>query len=138
MNGGESKLLHGETTEAILGAFFSVHAELGVGFLESVYANALSVALRQAGFSVVREAPFEIYFRGVLIGRYRADMVVDSKVVVEVKTTRSIEAAHTAQLLNYLRASGLHVGLVLSFARTCDFRRVICEQTQRPSASHTA
>jgi GxxExxY protein len=117
--------LHAEISRAIIGALFEVHGELGAGFLERVYANAVSVALRVAGHGVRREVPFEIVFRGEVIGRYVADLVVDSKVVVEVKAARGIDAAHRAQLLNYLRASGLEVGLLLNFGASAQFKRVV-------------
>ena len=116
---------HGDITHSIIAAFFAAHGELGEGFLERVYANALSVVLRAAGHRVQREVPFEIVFRGEVIGRYLADLVVDSKVVVEVKAASGIDATHRRQLLNYLRASGLEVGLLLNFGTSAQFRRVV-------------
>jgi GxxExxY protein len=98
---------------------------LGSGFLEAVYANALTVLLERAGLRVVRQVPFEILFHGVGIGNYRADMVVESRIVVEVKAGRAIIAQHKAQLLNYLRASQLEVGLLLNFGASAEFRRVV-------------
>jgi hypothetical protein len=82
---GRTRLLYGDTSGAILGAFYSVYSELGSGFLEAVYANALTVLLLRAGLRVEREVPFEIVFHGQSIGRYRADMVVESRIVVETK-----------------------------------------------------
>jgi GxxExxY protein len=75
-------LLHGDVTQTILGAFYAVHTELGVGFLEAVYANALTVLLRNAGLRVDREVSYDVVFHGVRVGRYRADMVVEGKVIV--------------------------------------------------------
>ena len=124
--GRHSGLLYSDTTRAIVGAFYSVYSELGSGFLEAVYANALTVLLLRAGLRVDREVPFEIVFHGQSIGRYRADMVVESLVVVEIKAGRWIIKQHTAQLLNYLRASRLKVGLLLNFGETAEFRRVVC------------
>lgn len=118
-------LLHREITGVILGAFYAVHSELGYGFLEAVYANALTVLLGTAGLQVGREVPFEIVFHGHIVGCYRADLVVESKVVVEVKAGRAIDPFHTAQLLNYLRASRLEVGLLLNFGPSAQFKRVI-------------
>jgi GxxExxY protein len=118
-------LLHGTITEAILGAFYHVHTELGAGFLEAVYTNALAVLLREAGMRVDREVWFDIHFHGHRIGRYRADLVVESKVIVETKAGRAIDPANRAQLLNYLRASRLPVGLVLNFGRKASFERVV-------------
>ena len=123
---GRSNLLYQETSGAILGAFYAVHSELGSGFLEAVYANALSVVLRNAGLMVERQVPFEIVFHGMPIGRYRADLVVQSAIIVEVKAGRAIIPQHLAQLLNYLRASRLRLGLLLNFGVKAEFKRVIC------------
>jgi GxxExxY protein len=118
-------LLHGETTATILGAFYAVHSELGFGFLEAVYANALVVLLKHAGLRVERQIPFEIQFHGHNVGHYRADLVVESRVIVEVKAGRCIIPQHTAQVLNYLRASRLRVGLLLNFGEKAEFKRVV-------------
>src|SRR3569623_1749059 len=131
---GEEHLLHYELTPRIIGAFYSVHSQLGTGFFEAVYANALAVLLRGAGFRVEREVPFDIDFHGHIIGRYRADQIVESQVLVEVKCARGIDAAHTAQILNYLHASKLRVGLVLNVARRAEIRLVIAEYGRRVDA----
>ena len=124
-NRGEDPLLHRDLTEAIIGAFHAVHSKLGIGFLERVYANALAVMLRKAGFHAAREVPFEVFFEGVSVGFYRADIVVESTIVVETKVARMIVDEHKLQLLNNLKASKLEVGLVLNFARKPEFRRVV-------------
>ena len=128
---------HGDLTNVIIGVMFDVHTTLGFGFLESVYANALTVALRALGLRVERHVAFEIFYRGQLVGRYVADLIVESRVVVETKVARSIEAHHRAQLLNYLRASGLEVGLVLNFGTSAQFKRVVSTSapTRRPVTS---
>ena len=110
---------------------YAVHSELGAGFLETVYKNAVTLLLRNAGLEVFREAPYQVLFHGEMIGLYRADLVVESKVVVEVKTGRLIDPAHTAQLLNYLRASRINVGLLLNFGPRVEFKRIICTPRQR-------
>src|SRR6478672_1205458 len=84
----EFEFLHAETTQVIIGAFYALHNELGFGFLEAVYSNGLAVLLRNAGQKVDREVQFKIEFHGKIIGRYRADLIVDDKVVVEVKCAR--------------------------------------------------
>jgi GxxExxY protein len=122
---------HSEITRLIIGALYEVHSELGGGFLERVYANALAIVLRAADLRVDREVPYEILFRGEVIGRYVADMVVDSTVVVEVKAAEHIERSHRAQLVNYLRASDLPVGLVLNFGASAQFKRMV-NSTRRP------
>ena len=116
---------HSDLTRTIIGGLYEVHGELGGGFLERVYANALTIVLRSKGLRVEREVAYEIYFRGEMIGRYVADMVVESTVVVECKAAAAIERAHRAQLLNYLRASGLQVGLVLNFGGSAQFKRMV-------------
>ena len=116
---------HGKLTNAIIGAAFEVHNVLGVGFLESNYVNALGIELRLRGIPVERNVPFEVVYRGVVVGRYIADFVVDRKVIVETKVAKGIDAAHRAQVLNYLRASGLEVGLILNFSTSVQFKRVV-------------
>ena len=118
-------LPHGRLTNAIIGALFEVHNVLGAGFLESVYANALTVELRQRGVPVERNVSFEVLYRGKSVGRYVADLVVDQTVIVETKVAKAIDPVHRAQLLNYLRASGLEVGLVANFGSSMQFKRVV-------------
>ncbi len=133
MPASDINLLCANETRAIIGAMYRVHRELGFGFLEKVYRNALSVLLQENGLTVTREQPFEIVFHGVDIGLYRADLVVKSKVVVEVKTGKLIDPADLAQLRNYLKASGLTVGLLINFGLEPDFRRLINASFTRDS-----
>ena len=118
-------LVHGSLTDATIGAGFEVHNTLGSGFLESVYASSLAVELHKRGFRVARNVLFEVLYRSMSVGRYVADLIVDEKVLVEVKVAKSIEAVHRGQLLNYLRASGLEVGLVVNFGSSLTFKRVV-------------
>lgn len=124
---------HGKLTNAIIGATYAVHNALGAGFLESNYANALAVELRLQGIPVERNVPFNVVYRGVVVGRYFADLVVDQKVVVETKVAKAIDPAHRAQVLNYLRASGLEVGLILNFSTPVQFKRVVATSGYRKS-----
>jgi GxxExxY protein len=119
------KLLFADLTGSVLRAFYATHTELGYGFLEHVYRNAMAVVLGEVGCKVEREVAYELNFHGVSIGHYRADIVVDDRVIVEVKAARAIDSSHCAQLRNYLRASGLRVGLVLNFGEAATFRRII-------------
>ena len=119
-------VLHSDVTNEIIGAMFAVHDSLGTGFVESVYANALAVDLRARGIEVERHVPFNVLYRGVNVGRYVADLIVAGKVVVETKVAKASDPAHRAQLLNYLRASGLEVGLVVNFGSSAQFKRVVC------------
>ena len=118
-------LPHGNLTNQIIGAGFEVHNVLGAGFLEAVYANALTVELRHRGVSVDRNVAFAVVYRGCSVGRYVADLVVDQKVIVETKVAKAIDLAHRAQVSNYLRASGLEVGLVMNFGSSVQFKRVV-------------
>jgi GxxExxY protein len=127
-------LLHRDVTRVILGAFYAVHTELGFGFLEAVYKNAIVVLLRNAGVQVDREVEFDLAFHGASIGVYRADLIVESKVVVEVKSGRVIDPPQCAQLRNYLRASNLEVGLLLNFGQSAEFKRMISTR-KAPSSS---
>ena len=111
-------------TERIIRVFYEVYNELGFGFLESVYRGAMRIALAEAGFRAETEVPVPVSFRGTLVGVFRADIVVDGKIIVELKTAESISKAHEAQVLHYLRASEMEVGLVMNFGPVAKFRRI--------------
>ena len=119
MNRMNTATLIGETalTEAIIRAAFAVSNTLGCGFLEKVYENALAIELRRAGFHVAQQVPMEVRYREETVGFYQADLIVEGAIVIELKAARDIDAAHRAQCLNYLRASGLSLGLLLNFGR---------------------
>lgn len=124
-------LLHGELTEKILEAFYQVHFELGSGFPESVYAAAMEIVLTEMGLKVEREFPIKVYFRGRVVGAYRADSVVEQKVILEYKsTTRGIEADE-AQLLNYLHCTKFEVGLLLVFTGKPIVKRYVMSNDQK-------
>jgi len=101
---------HQEATEAIIQAFYEVYNELGHGFLESVYEQAMNRVLRDRGVEVKRQSPLPVWFREEQIGDFRADLIVADRGIVELKAARALEPAHETQLLNYLRASALEVG----------------------------
>jgi GxxExxY protein len=113
----KKELPHSELTRIILGCCFDVMRELGPGFLERVYKNALLIAMRQKELAVEVERPYEVNFRGKVIGRYNADLVVGQSVIVEVKCCDSLIREHQAQLFNYLKVSGLSIGLLVNFRR---------------------
>jgi GxxExxY protein len=120
-----SSLPHADLTERIIGSFFEVFGELGHGFSNAVLRRAMGVALRQANLRVQEEAPISVSFRGELIGKFQADLVVERKVLVEIKPDARIESYAEAQLLNYLKAAGGGVGLLLNFGRRPEFRRMV-------------
>jgi len=126
-----ANLKHAELTERIIGVFFDVYNELGHGFLESVYQRALGFALLDAGISVQEQVPISVWFRQRNMGDFKADMLVEGKVLLELKAARSIDLAHEKQLINYLRATDIEVGLLLNFGVKPEFRRLVFENTRK-------
>jgi len=119
-------LLEEELTEKILEAAFKVQNTLGCGFLEKVYENAMVVELSRAGVSVEQQKALRVKYDGVIVGDYQADLVVDNRVIVECKAVSQLDPIFDAQLLNYLKATGIRVGLVLNFARPkLQYRRLV-------------
>ena len=116
---------HAELTDQIIGGMYRVHGKLGAGYLESVYKNALAIELRRRGLRVDRNVPYVIDYEGEVIGRYVADFVVESKVIVEAKAMRSIDTSHRQQTINYLQSAKLEVGLILNFATRPQVKRLI-------------
>lgn len=126
-----ANLMHGELTERIIGVFYDVYNELGYGFLESTYSGAMLIALHDAGLSASCEVSVPVWFRGRKIGQYFADLLVNDCVLVELKTARNIESAHEAQLLHYLRATEIEVGLLLNFGVRPQFRRLLFDNPRK-------
>jgi GxxExxY protein len=124
-------LKHAELTEKIIGVFFDVYNELGHGFLETVYEEGLSIALNEAGISIQQQVPIKVWFRGRRIGDFKADMLADGKVLLELKAARGIDVAYEKQLLNYLRATDVEVGLLLNFGVKPEFRRFAFENQRK-------
>jgi GxxExxY protein len=116
---------HAELTKAIIGCFYDVYNELGFGFIESVYENSLSIALRAKGFDVRQQIAIPVWFRGTQVGDFDADMMVNRLILLELKTARAIEKAHLGQLMNYLKATEIEVGLLLNFGPKPEFKRIV-------------
>lgn len=130
-------ILHEEITGKVVGVFYDVYNELGHGFLESVCQTAMAIALRQASLSVEHNVPFQVWFRGESIGSFAADMIVDGKVLVEIKSASALHPWNEAQLLNYLRVSSIEVGLLINFGPKPEHRRRIFtndRKVRRPDA----
>ena len=127
----EIDLKHSSLTEKIIGAFYDVYNELGYGFLESVYEEALSIALQEAGLRVQRQVPIAVWFHGQDVGDFRADLLVEGTVLLELKASRTLDKAHEAQLLHYLRAKEIEVGLLLNFGEKPDFRRLLFDNERK-------
>ena len=120
------KLLHRATTEAIIGAAFEVHRELGYGFLERVYQRALQGELKRRGVAAEIERRIQVQYKGVIVGDYDADLIADGCVAVEIKINPQYDKRDEAQLLNELKATGLKVGLLLNFGRTqVEYKRLV-------------
>lgn len=120
------------TTDAIIGAFYDVYNALGYGFLEKVYENALVLELRHRGLSVISQHPITVSYRGEAVGEYFADLLVDNAVIVELKAVPAILNQHEAQLLNYLTATSIEVGLLLNFGPEPKFVRKILDNDRKP------
>jgi GxxExxY protein len=130
-----SKLLHAELTEKVIGIFYDVYNELGYGFLESVYENGLSLALSEAGLTVARQKLIDVWYRGTKIGEFRADMIVNNVLLLELKTATTIDHSFEKQTKNYLKATDLEVALILNFGPAPQFRRLVLENA-RKAARH--
>ena len=122
-----------ELTEKIIGVFYQVHNELGVGFLEAVYRESMRIALLQSGLMVEAEVGLPVYFRGLLAGIFRADLVVESKIILELKVADAISKSHEAQLLHYLKSSRIEIGLILNFGESPKIKRILMTNDRKPS-----
>lgn len=129
----EDEYLHEELTQKVIGVFYDVYNELGPGFLESVYHRAFVVALKQSGLRVESELSIPVFFRGVLVGDFLADIVVEGAVMLELKAARELDSAHEAQLLNYLRATTIEIGLLMNFGPKPKFRRFVYANDRKHS-----
>lgn len=123
MNADKALLIHKDLSEGVIGVFFDVYNALGHGFLESVYENALAIALIESGMQVERQLPIRVDYRGHCVGEFRADLVVERSLIVEIKAQTALAAVHEAQLLNYLKATKMPLGLLLNFGPRPQFKR---------------
>ena len=118
-------MLHGQLTRDILKSFYEVHKALGFGFLEQVYQNALYKELSHNGLKVECQKEILVYYKGECVGRYVADMIVNDSVILELKAVQTLKLEHEWQLINYLKATGLQVGLLLNFGHSAEFKRKV-------------
>ena len=127
---------HVELTQTIIGQFYHVYNELGYGFLEKVYENALAIALRKMGLTVGQQVPIDVYFQGQIVGQYETDLIVNNAVILELKVARTIDPKHEAQLLNYLKATRYEVGLLLNFgSEKAELKRKAFSNSRKGSLS---
>jgi GxxExxY protein len=122
------ELIYERLTHSVIGGFFDVYNTLGFGFLEGAYTAALERELRDRGHEVGREVFVPVFYRGEIISRQRLDMVVDRKLVVEIKSTYELHGAAPRQVYNYLRGTGLRLGLLLHFGPIPKFYRIFCQR----------
>ena len=127
------KYLHQDITEIIIKAFYNVYNELGYGFLEKVYENALMIELKSLGLKCEKQKPISVSFKGYNVGEYFADIIVENKVIIELKAAEGLVEEHEAQLLNYLRATEIEVGLLLNFGKKPQLKRQIFENVYKKS-----
>ena len=118
-------MLHEETTEKIIKAYYKVYNTLGHGFLEKVYENAMAIELRKMGFKVNKQKNIKVYYESEEVGDYFADLLIDDLIIVELKATEGICENHEAQLTNYLKATTIELGLLLNFGKKPEFKRKI-------------
>lgn len=126
-----SSILHKELTGSILKLFYDVYNELGHGFLEKVYQNALYSELKNNGFEVESQKQIKVYYKNVEVGEYYADLIVNDKVILELKATEAITEAHEFQLLNYLKSTNIEVGLLLNFGKKPEFCRKVFQNYRK-------
>ncbi|MFA6187217.1 MAG: GxxExxY protein [Phycisphaerae bacterium] len=116
-------LKHRELSEKIIASAYNVHNTLGSGFLEKVYKNALAIELEEAGLKYALESPLKVLYHNKMVGEYAADIIVDNKIIVEVKAVSKLESVHEVQLVNYLKATGIEVGLLINFGQSVEVKR---------------
>ena len=117
-----------QLTYEINGAIFEVNRVLGPGFLEKVYENALLVELKERGIKAVAQHPIKVKYKDTVVGEYFADLLVEEQVIVELKTVEKIEKIHEAQILNYLKATGIKIGLLVNFKnKKADIKRLVLD-----------
>ena len=124
-------LKHRELTQKIIGVFYEVYDELGHGFLESVYQKSLCLALNEVGFTVHSPVDIPVYFRGRQVGDFEGDVLVEKCVLLELKAVRCLDNSHQAQLLNYLRATDIEIGVLLNFGVKLEFKRLVYDNLRK-------
>ncbi|HYA01779.1 MAG TPA: GxxExxY protein [Syntrophobacteria bacterium] len=131
MNTDHKEGKYRKLTEEIIGAFYQVYNTLGYGFLEKVYENALIIELKKAGISALPQGSITVIYEGEVVGEYLADILVDNKVIVEIKAVKRLAPEHEAQLLNYLKATDIEVGLLLNFGPQPEVRRKVFDNYKK-------
>jgi GxxExxY protein len=127
-----------ELTEKIINIFFKVYNKLGYGFLEKVYENAMMIELKKGKIPALAQAPIKVIYDNEIIGDYFADILVDNKIIVELKAARNLSGENEAQLLNYLKATGIEVGLFLNFRIKPELKRKAFDNSRKGQSAFSA
>ena len=131
MNTDNQDIKYKELTEKIIKIFYKVYNKLGYGFLEKVYENALMIELRKEDIYAINQSPIKVSYDGEIIGEYYADILVEGKVLLEIKAARNLAEEHEAQLLNYLKATDSEVGLLLNFGPKPEVKRKVFDNVRK-------
>ena len=126
-----SEMKHNDITDKIIKAFYCVYGELGYGFLENVYENALAFELKYIGLSVEQQFNIDVYYKAHIVGKYKADLVVNDLIIVELKAVEHLTNEHGNQLINYLKATDKEVGLLLNFGKKAEICRKVYENSRK-------
>ena len=118
-----------DLTEVIIGLAYEVHNELGFGFLEKVYENAFVLELKKKGLQVEQQKGIEVMYKNELVGKYIADIIINNKVIVELKSVQNLDKIHEVQLVNYLKATSIEVGLLINFSKSAQVKRKILDNS---------
>ena len=131
MNTDYQDIKHKELTEKIIKILYRVYNKLGYGFLERVYENAMMIDFKREGISAVQQSAIKVFYEDKIVGEYFADILVDDKVIVELKASRSLGLENEAQLLNYLKATDIEVGLLLNFGPKPEIKRKVFDNFRK-------
>ncbi len=124
--------LHKELTNRIIGIYYEVYTDLGFGFLEKVYQNDMFYELQRQGYEVEAQKPIKVFHKGVIVGEYFADILVENQVLLELKAADKLALEHEYQLINYLKATNVEVGLLFNFGANPEFKRKIMTNDKKP------
>ena len=131
MNTDLITIKHQEITDKVIRIFYKIYGQLGYGFLEKVYENAMMIELKKEGLAATAQFPIKVSYEGEIVGEYFADILVDNKVIVEIKGAKSLASEHEAQLLNYLKATNVEVGLLLNFGPKPEVKRKLFDNLRK-------
>ena len=119
----DKEFLYEEITKKIIKCFYKIYDELGSGFLESVYEKALMIELKDMGLKADNQKSLDVYYKNQLVGEFKSDIIAEDKIIIEIKSVTKLTAQHEAQLINYLKATGIKVGLLVNFGDKLEFKR---------------